>query len=1108
MRIAIGFLASWLFLATTLSAQVQVTVTGTNIPCFGQNSGTATATGSGGWAPYTYLWSTGATTQTITGLSAGTYSVTVTDIDLGYAVGSITITQPPMLGVQVYGESQICGIVPDGKATAVPFGGTAPYTYLWSNGGTTAQITGLAQGTYTVTVTDLNGCTAAGSTTVYFWDEGIWIMDSTVQIKCFGQNNGSITALPMSGTPPYTFQWSTGSTNATIANLAPGTYTVTASDANGCSNTHMVTITQPPALSLSMTTTQGICGLAGSATVSVSGGTPPYMLLWNTGATTSTITVMPGTYTVTITDANLCSNSASATVTGTPNTINVSTSVTSNAGCTVGGGAQATASGGSGNYSYSWSGGQNTAAIANVAAGNYTVTVVDITTGCTGSATVNVPSAPALSANATVVTNATCLTGGSATVNVVGGTPPYTYKWDNNQTTQTATNLGAGPHSVTVTDSKGCVAIAAVTIAQTQGPTVTAQVLTNATCVAGGSANATATGGGGNYAYIWSNGQSTQTATNLAPGTHTVTATDVNGCSASASVMITQPAAPTAVISASTAATCTSGGSATAGATGGTTPYSFKWSHGPMVATVNNLSAGTYTVTVTDAASCTATAVVSIAAPLPPNVVITGSTNANCNQPGSATATATGGGGNYTYLWSTGATTSTASLNAGTYTVTVTASNGCSATASVTIGLTNNGIKIGDYVWYDDDQDGYQHPSETNGVSNITVKLWRAGVDGIFGNADDVLIGTTTTNAGGYYEFTCVTPGTYQLSFTGIPSGYQWTGKDKGGDDCKDSDVKSNGRTDAFNIVAGQLDNLCFDAGIHTVCVNILNAGVICCDQTICEGQTPMPFYEVQPPAGAPGPFEFQWMQLVNMGPFGTPTWVAIPGAVGPTYQPGALFATSHFMRCARSQGCVTFLESNIVKVTVKAAGSPGCGPFVSDFVVSVNPTNGVNLSWITLPENAQYLYAVQQSTDNINWEIVTTVMGNQDPSGPNQYQAVDPTPALGLNYYRIKRSSTNGADAYSEVRSIEISDDKTGTLIITPNPASDFMRIRNTVVYDQDVTIDFTTMSGQSIHSLVIPAGSLENIELPLTNLPQGMYIARINFGTGEHKTLKLTKF
>jgi len=1099
-----------LFLLPALAqAQVTVTVTGTNVTCFGLNNGTATALGSGGWAPYTYLWSTGQTTATITGLAPGTYNVTVTDIDLGTGVGSITITQPPQLGVTLYGESQICGIAPDGKATAVPYGGTPPYTYLWNTGGTTAQITGLPAGTYTVTVTDANGCTVAGSTTVFFWDEGVWIMDNSVNVTCFGLNNGSIQASGMSGTPPYTFHWSNGANTPDITNLAPGTYTVTVTDANGCSNTHTVTITQPTILVAVTSTTPGVCGVNGSATVSVSGATPPYTVLWSNGSASTTITAPAGTYTVTVTDGNGCTKSASATINTSPNNLLVTTTVLSSAGCTIGGSASATASGGSGNYAFSWTGGQTGSTATNLPVGTYTVTVVDITSGCTGTASVNIPAAPTLTTTATVQTNATCAVGGSAIANPAGGTPPYTFKWDNNQTTAIATNLGAGPHTVTVTDSKGCTAVASVQIGQTQGPTVTATVNNNATCTTLGSANATATGGTSPYVYLWSNGANTATVNGLSAGTYNVTVTDAGGCSAAASVTITQSGVPNVVISSSTGAGCIMIGSATAGSTGGTPPYTFKWSNGAMGATISNLGPGTYTVTVTDAAGCTGTSVVSIAAGLPPNVVISGSTNATCSQPGSATANASGAAPPFTYQWDSGETTATAvNLPAGVHTVTVTDGLGCTATASVTIGSTNNGIKIGDYVWYDDDQDGFQHPLETNGVPNITVKLMKAGVDGVFGTIDDVTVSTTTTNANGKYLFDCVVPGTYILMFTGGPIGYQWTGKDKVNNDCLDSDVKSNGKTDPFNIVAGQADNLCYDAGIHIFCDNVTNAGLICCDQVICEGETPALFYAVSPPTGGSGIIQYQWLQLIQIGP-APPTWMGIPGANSATYQAGPLFETSYFMRCARRENCITFLESNIVKVTVLPAGSPDCGSFIQN--LSVNPNNELNvvqISWKTIPEATQYLYTVQHSVDEIDWDAISTVMGKQDPVAPNDYTAVDQTPANGKNFYRIKRSSANGVDAFSEVKSIDMSITSNDAISIFPNPATDALYIRNAMKYESDVTITIVATNGKVLNTVTIPQGTIQQLDIPMKDLPEGLYLVRIKFGSGDVKTLKITKF
>jgi hypothetical protein len=1095
------------FCFQVLVAQVQVTVSSTNVTCFGLSNGTATATGSGGWAPYVYEWSTGATTQTVTGLAAGTYTVKATDIDLGFAITTVVITQPPQLGVQVYGESQICGIVPDGKATAVPFGGTPPYTYLWSNGGTSAQITGLAQGTYTVTVTDSKGCTAAGSSIVYFWDEGIWVMGMGTNVTCFGFNNGTATVSAMSGTPPYVYQWSTGAATQSVSGLSPGNYTVTVTDANGCSNLTVVAVTQPADITLTSSSTNAACGMAGSITVTASGGTPPYMITWNTGATGFTLTGMPGTYTATVKDANNCSKTITATIGGSNTGLSVNATVVSNAGCTVGGSATASVTGGgSGNYAFSWSNGQMTATATNLTAGNHSFTVTDITTGCTGTGTVNIPSAPPLLAAAALVTNATCTVGGSATASASGGTPPYTFKWDNNQMTATATNLSAGPHSVTVTDSKGCVATANITIGQTQGPTVTATVVTNATCTSGGSATATATGGAGGYVFLWSNGQTTATATNLAPGTRTVTVTDAAGCSATATVNIGQTGTPTAIVSVGSVATCLTGGSATAGANGGTAPYTFKWSNGVMTATANNLTPGTYTVTVTDAAGCTATNQISVAAALPPNVVIVASANAKCDQLGSATASASGGAGSYTYQWSNGATTATAALPAGVFTVTVRDAAGCTSTATVNIGSTNNGIKIGDYVWYDYSQDGFQNNNETAGVPGVSVMLIKPGTDGIFGTADDVTVGTTTTNASGLYEFTCVTPGTYILMFSGIPAGYTYSPKDNvPSNDCKDSDVNPNGKTAPFTIVAGQTDNLCFDAGIHIPCDNVDDAGGVCCNQSICEGQTPALIYETAPPFGGTGALEYQWLQLVEV--FGNPVWQPIPGALGKTYQPGPLFETARYMRCARREGCNNYLESNIVTITVLPPGSPGCPSFTTALVASLTNNNQVLLGWTTPAEGAEYRYTVQHSLNDITWENIASVMGHQDATAPNNYEAIHETPVNGANYYRVKRQNANNVEVISESVKINLDLSEASAISINPNPVTTNLTIKNLMEYPYDVKIAITATNGDVLQTINIPAGTLLNEDFPMVDLPSGLYLVRIHLGNDTVKTLKITK-
>jgi hypothetical protein len=1093
-------------LPAVLSAQVTVTITKTDVKCFGGSTGTATATGAGG-ASFTYAWSNGATTAAISNLATGVYTVTATSGG-NSGTASVTIQQPPVLGVSAFGRSQICDVVPDGIATATPFGGTTPYTYLWNTGSPASQITGLNTGTYTVTVTDLNGCTAVDTANVVFFNEGLWVTPMGINATCFGQNNASATVMIMSGTAPFQYTWNTGATTQTISNLPPGTYTVSVTDANGCKQSTVTAVTQPTVLTVTTSSTAANCGLQGSATVSGSGGNGTYTASWSTGSSSFTISAMPGTYGVTLTDAKGCTGTASATVNSGSSTLNVAVSLVTQAGCTTGGSATATASGGSGTYTYVWDNNQTTQTANNLSAGNRSVTVTDMATGCTGVGTVNVTSNTNIAASAVVNTNATCTVGGSATVTATGGTAPYTYLWSNGSTTVSASNLTAGAQRVTVRDAAGCTAVANVQIPQSQGPNVTAVANSSAACTgAGGSATATATGGLAPYVYLWSNGNTNANATNLPTGTAGVTVTDANGCASSASVTITQAGAPTAGASITGAASCTTGASATASGTGGTGAYTFSWSNGATTAAVTGLAAGTYTVTVRDVAGCTSTASISIVAPQPPIVVISASSNAKCDQPGSAAASASGGSGPYTYSWSNGETTAVATnLPAGSHTVTVRGSNGCSATATVNIGFASNGVRVGDYVWYDGDQEGDQDPIETNGVPNVTVMLIKAGPDGNFGTADDITVSTTTTNSNGKYIFECVTPGSYIVMFSNIPAGYEFTKYKSVPNGCKDSDVKPNGKTEPFTITAGQADNLCIDAGIHTICDNIVNAGEICCNQTICEGQTAATLYPFAPPSGGTGAIQYLWLQLVQVGP-SPPQWVGIAGATNETYSPGRLFETSYFMRCARRAGCETFKETNIVTITVIPAGGPGCENFIQNMVVTANGPHQVQVAWSTKPEGDDYLYYVQRSSDQQAWTTIATVDGKGDATADNQYSALDKQPLKGMNFYRIKRVNQHGIEAFSFVKEYEMNLAEGVGISIYPNPVISDLTVQIAGKLEHEATIEIINLNGKVVKTHVIPQGATSANPVTLTNLDSGVYVARIRYSNGDVSTVKLTK-
>ncbi len=297
------------------SPPVLATITSsTNVTCNGAANGAASAVGSGGNGTFTYLWSNGATTASITGLSAGTYNVTVKDGENCTATAMVSITQPSPLLANATATGETSLGANDGTATSAPTGGTPGYSFSWSNGGATATITDLAPGSYTVSVTDANNCTAVQTVNVAAFNCAIAASVSGADASCFGKNDGQATAVLSGGQLPYSYLWSNGATTATANNLLAGTYTVTGTDAAGCSTTESITISEPTALTAIATNIQNVVcpsGNTGSASIVASGGTAPYMI----NGTLSNLGV--GTHTATVVDTNGCSTMVSFTIVAT-----------------------------------------------------------------------------------------------------------------------------------------------------------------------------------------------------------------------------------------------------------------------------------------------------------------------------------------------------------------------------------------------------------------------------------------------------------------------------------------------------------------------------------------------------------------------------------------------------------------------------------------------------------------------------------------------------------------------------------------------------------------------------------------------------------------------
>ena len=666
----------------TISA-ITLTDTNTSVTCNGGTNGSVNLTVAGGTSPYTYNWG-GVATEDRTNLTAGIYTVTVTDASSCTATRSVTITQPTAITLTNTSVNSSCNGGSNGSINLTVSGGTTPYTYNWG-GVVTEDRTNLTAGVYTVTVTDANSCTATRSVTIT-QPTAITLTNTSVNVNCNGGTTGSINLTVSGGTTPYTYNWG-GVVTEDRTNLAAGIYTVTVTDANSCTATRSVTITQPTAITLTNTSVNVSCngGTNGSIDLTVAGGTMPYTYNWGGVVTEDRTNLTAGVYTVTVTDANSCTATRSVTITQ-PTAItltNTSVNVSCNGG--VNGSIDLTVSGGTTPYTYNW-GGVVTEDRTNLTAGVYTVTVTDANS-CTAARSVTITQPTAITLTNTT-TSASCNggTNGSIDLTVLGGTIPYTYNWGGGIITEDRIGLAANTYAVTVTDANSCTATKSIIVTELTGLSLT-NTSVNVSCNGGsnGSIDLTAAGGITPYTYNWG-GVSTEDRTGLVAGIYTVTVTDVNLCSSIKSIAITQPTAIT-LNNTSVNVSCNGGsnGSIDLTAAGGTTPYTYNWG-GVVTEDRINLMAGIYTVTVTDANSCTATRNVTITQPTAITIssVITNASCSNLN--GAIDVTVFGGRTPYTYNWGGVITEDRAGLAAGSYTLTVTDANAC--TSSQTFNLT------------------------------------------------------------------------------------------------------------------------------------------------------------------------------------------------------------------------------------------------------------------------------------------------------------------------------------------------------------------------------------------------------------------------------------
>ncbi|MCX6231636.1 MAG: T9SS type A sorting domain-containing protein, partial [Bacteroidetes bacterium] len=393
-------------------SDLTATISGTNILCNGNSSGTVSLTVDGGTTPYTYAWtgpnSFTASIKDLSNIKAGTYTVTISDKNQCSITKSITITEPlaPITtGIQKTDVKCYGGFT--GAADLTVNGGTTPYTYAWTGPSlftaSTQDLTGIKFGTYNVTVTDQNGCTKTNTVTITQPLSPLAIDNIAVSdLTCFNNHTGSALVTVVDGTSPYTYAWTgpnsfTAST-ALITGLAAGTYTCTVTDQNGCTTTQASVVNQPNLLVATVIGTDILCNGSptGAANVTVVGGTSPYTYAWtgpnSFSATTEDLSgLYAGTYEFTVTDVNGCQGTTIVTI-HEPDLLTIE-AIGSNVNCKYDktGTATATALGGTGSDTFTWSTipVQHTATATNLGIGTYTVTVTDVN-GCQATTTATI----------------------------------------------------------------------------------------------------------------------------------------------------------------------------------------------------------------------------------------------------------------------------------------------------------------------------------------------------------------------------------------------------------------------------------------------------------------------------------------------------------------------------------------------------------------------------------------------------------------------------------------------------------------------------------------------------------------------------------------------
>jgi hypothetical protein len=584
--------------------------------CAGAANGQITISVTGGQGPYLFDWNLDGSGdfddhQDLSDAPSGEHTLMVKDQKSCLSSMVIKLDDPPLLYLRLTSEPESFLNALDGSAEVSARGGTPPYDYQWSNGRTTSSVTGLAPGTYRVTVTDDNSCMQSGEITVPAGDCQLDISLTKEDNRCFGTSGGHLKVSATKGILPLTYRWSHDSTlnQPELSHVVAGTYSVTVEDAAGCQVVSWLEISEPDTLITGLTTIPQPGSNTVTITAMTSGGTAPYKYHWSNGSMDKIQQgQLSGDYSVTTTDAQGCEHIAWVSIDETDCSLEIDLRPT-DVSCSgfADGTIEAMVNGGNEPYTFVWNHNPdiNGPVISGLSAGAYALTVIGAG-GCRAeqSAVINTPSILQIDAGIHHPDPK-----GSISTTVTGGTAPYQWTWSTGESGADLSFLDAGIYTLTVTDSRGCQQTESFQLVQIACD-LEAMVETRPVSCEGdedGSAQISVISGKAPFNVIWEHDTSLHllAAEGLSAGNYQVTVVDADDCQLELPFEITSPEALRIAFDAKDETRPgAKDGSISITPIGGTPPYFYYWNSGHDVDSAGNLKPGTYIITLEDSHGC------------------------------------------------------------------------------------------------------------------------------------------------------------------------------------------------------------------------------------------------------------------------------------------------------------------------------------------------------------------------------------------------------------------------------------------------------------------------------------------------------------------------